>query len=218
MVPGDAPFAIYYTTPVPIYLEEPYKSRISGNDPGQRFPYLGAPSSGSDISFAQFQPISYSTAYQPSNKTPYRGGLNLTIQREIGTSSVFTLGYVGTLGHHLFCPVAIQPPGVRRAACRLPSCTVMRAKAAAADLTGRMAFTRSMARRSMGRVPTRSLPDVTSVKTCSTLGTKATSRPLPTPATTRFRPPLKRSWERCVSWAPIPGRKPSITAQSSMTW
>jgi hypothetical protein len=111
---GDAPFAIFYTTPVPIYLEEPYKSRINGNDPGQRFPFTGAPGTGSDISFAQFLPISYSTAYQISNKTPYGEDFNVTIQRQIGTTSVFTLGYVGTMGHHLFAQLEYNPGNAAR--------------------------------------------------------------------------------------------------------
>src|SRR5207249_1127362 len=33
---GDAPFGLFYVSPTAVYLEEPYKDRISGNDPGQR--------------------------------------------------------------------------------------------------------------------------------------------------------------------------------------
>jgi len=35
---GDAPFGLFYVSPTQVYLEEPYKDRISGNDPGSASP------------------------------------------------------------------------------------------------------------------------------------------------------------------------------------
>jgi len=105
---GDPPFGNYYSSPALVYLEEPYKSRVSNNNPGQRFPYVAPPITGSPISFAPFLPIN-GVAYQTDNVTPYAEDFNLTIQREIAKSTVLTLGYVGTRGHHLFSQIEFNP-------------------------------------------------------------------------------------------------------------
>jgi hypothetical protein len=103
---GDAPFSNFYVSPSLIYLETPFKSRLSGNDPGQRFPI--PPLSPSE-SFASFLPLSGSPGYQLSNVTPYAEDFNFTIQREISKSTILTVGYVGTRGHHLFSEVEFNP-------------------------------------------------------------------------------------------------------------
>jgi hypothetical protein len=103
---GDAPFSNYYVSPTLIYLEEPFKSRLSGNNPGQRFPI---PPLAPSESFASFQPIGGASGYQLTNVTPYAEDFNFTVQREIAKSTVVTLGYVGTRGHHLFSQVSANP-------------------------------------------------------------------------------------------------------------
>ena len=69
---GDAPFSNFYVSPTLVYLEEPFKSRLSGNNPGQRFPI---PALSPNVSFASFQPLSGSPGYQLTNVTPLCGGL-----------------------------------------------------------------------------------------------------------------------------------------------
>jgi Carboxypeptidase regulatory-like domain len=96
---GDAPFGLYYSSPSLIYLETPFKGRASGFDPGQRFPFALPSQNGS---FAAFLPIGLSPAYYTGNKTPYAIEYNLTIQRQLSSSTVLTLGYVGAVDHHLF--------------------------------------------------------------------------------------------------------------------
>ena len=103
---GDAPFSNYYVSPSLIYLEEPFKSRVNGNNPGQRFPI--PPLSPSE-SFASFQPLAGSPGYQLTNVTPYAEDFNFTIQREITGSAILTVGYVGTRSHHLFSEVEFNP-------------------------------------------------------------------------------------------------------------
>jgi hypothetical protein len=99
---GDAPYGYYYVSPSLIYFDTPYKSRTSGADPGQRFPFTPPPKGGGPISFAPFLPIGYSPIYEGNNVLPYAEDLNFTIQRELGKSTILTVGYVGTMGHHLF--------------------------------------------------------------------------------------------------------------------
>lgn len=60
---GDAPFGIFYVSPIQIYFDEPFRSRVSANNPGQRFPYTGVipgsnglAASNPNLSFAPFLP------------------------------------------------------------------------------------------------------------------------------------------------------------------
>lgn len=96
---GDAPFGQLYTSPTLVYLSQPYKSRIGTTDPGQRFPYsLPVPS---DINFSIFQPISFSPGFPLDNVLPYAEQYNFNIQRQLGSSMLLTVAYVGNEGHHL---------------------------------------------------------------------------------------------------------------------
>jgi hypothetical protein len=96
---GDAPFGFYYVSPSLTYLETPFAARASGADPGQRFPFVLPSANGS---FAPFLPIALSSAFNVNNVSPYAMDFNLTVQRQLGNSTVFTVGYIGTQGRHLF--------------------------------------------------------------------------------------------------------------------
>ena len=95
---GDAPFGFYYVSPALAYLDTPYDAR-RGADPGQRFPFVQP---GANGSFAPFLPIAYSSAFNPHNVSPYAMDFSLTLQRQLGSSTVFTVGFVSTQGRHLF--------------------------------------------------------------------------------------------------------------------
>ncbi len=105
---GDAPFGLFYVSPTPVYLEEPYKDRISGNDPGQRFPYV-FPGVGATGFWGQFLPIAGSPAYKIDNVMPYAEHYNVNIQRQIGSTAVLTVAYVGSQGHHLLTNLVFNP-------------------------------------------------------------------------------------------------------------
>ncbi len=96
---GDAPFGIYYESPSLTYLETPFRARASGLDPGQRFPFAIPAQNGS---FQPFLPIALSSAFNTINVSPYAIDYNLTVQRELGGSTIVTVGYVGTVSRHLF--------------------------------------------------------------------------------------------------------------------
>jgi carboxypeptidase family protein len=107
---GDPPFSNYFVVPTLIYLEEPYKSRLSGNNPGQRFP---VPPLSPNVSFASFLPIN-GVGYQTTNVTPYAEDFNFTLQRQIARSTVVTLGFVGTRAHHLFSELEYNPGNIAK--------------------------------------------------------------------------------------------------------
>ena len=110
---GDAPFGLFYVSPTEVYLEEPYKDRRRGNDPGQRFPFA-IPRPGATGIWPQFQPIASSPGFKTDNVLPYAEHFNFSMQREISNSMILTLGYVGTRGHHLIAQTSFNPGNAAR--------------------------------------------------------------------------------------------------------
>jgi len=98
---GNPPFGNFYQSPSLIYLAEPFEARETGANPGQRFPTTPIPTTGSNISFAQFLPIANVEVVNLRNVLPYGEHFNFSIQRELGTSMTLTVAYVGTVGRHL---------------------------------------------------------------------------------------------------------------------
>jgi hypothetical protein len=109
---ADAPFGLYYSSPTPIMFDEPFLSRTTGQSLGQRFPFT-APIPGSPanqtLSFANYEPFSFFPGYDIHNKLPYAEHFNFSIQRELSKSTVLTLAYVGTEGHHLITQEEANP-------------------------------------------------------------------------------------------------------------
>ena len=104
---GDPPFGLFYVSPVPVYLEQPYLARVGG-DPGQRFPFT-IPAPGATGIWGQYLPISTAPTFLTTNKLPYSGQFNLTIQRELARTAIVTVGYVGSRGRHLLSTIESNP-------------------------------------------------------------------------------------------------------------
>jgi hypothetical protein len=112
---GDAPFGFYYVSPSLVYMETPFRGRATGFDPGQRFPFVPPPPGGSSTySFKPFLPISLSPAFKKSNTMPYALHFNTTIQRQLGRSTVLSMGYVGTVGRRLISMLDFNPGNPNR--------------------------------------------------------------------------------------------------------
>lgn len=106
---GDAPFGLFWVSPVPVYQDEPYKRRNDPPDPvGNRFPFTIPPPGATGI-WAQYLPIAYSPTYKSSNKLPYAEHFNFTIQREIARTAIFSIGYIGSTGRRLLSTVESNP-------------------------------------------------------------------------------------------------------------
>jgi hypothetical protein len=101
---ADAPFGLYWTSPVSVMFNEPFRIRATGQSLGQRFPFTapvpGAPSNKT-LDFSVYEPFNFFPGYDIHNKLPYAEHFNLSIQRELSKSTVLTLAYVGTEGHRL---------------------------------------------------------------------------------------------------------------------
>ncbi len=101
---ADAPFGLYWTSPVSVMFDEPFRIRATGLSIGQRFPFT-APSPGAasnkTLDFSVYEPFNFFPGYDIHNRLPYAEHFNLSIQRELSKSTVLTLAYVGTEGHRL---------------------------------------------------------------------------------------------------------------------
>ena len=109
---GDAPFGLYWVSPVPPMFDQPFQTRSDGTSMGQRFPFTfptpGSPAN-KNLDYSTYLPISYSPGYSINNRLPYAEHYNFSIQRELSTNTVLTLAYVGTQGHRLIAQYDANP-------------------------------------------------------------------------------------------------------------
>ncbi|HEY1423938.1 MAG TPA: TonB-dependent receptor [Candidatus Acidoferrum sp.] len=109
---ADAPFGLYWTSPVSVLMDEPFRTRATGASIGQRFPFTapvpGAPSNKT-LDFSVYEPMNFFPGFDIHNKLPYGEHFNLSIQRELTKSTVLTVAYVGTGGHHLITQREANP-------------------------------------------------------------------------------------------------------------
>ncbi len=109
---GDAPFGLYWVSPVPPMLDQPFQTRSDGTSQTQRFPFHfptpGDPANKS-LDYSTYLPISYSPGYSIHNKLPYAEHYNFSIQRELSRATVLTLAFVGTQGHRLISQYDANP-------------------------------------------------------------------------------------------------------------
>ncbi len=103
---GDAPYGNYYSVEN-TELATPFVDRPSGTPAGQKFPFVFPPTNVSpknpDTTFnwAAATPIGGSDYYYYKNKMPYVQEWELSFQRQLGTATVLSVNYVGTVGRQL---------------------------------------------------------------------------------------------------------------------
>jgi hypothetical protein len=112
---GDAPYGSTYVSPVSPLFSNPFIDAGTGFNEGQRFP-LSFPAFGASpsnpntsVDWAPFLPISGLPGYAPGNVSPYATQYDLSLQRQLGRDSVFSLNYIGSEGHHLLVLVEANP-------------------------------------------------------------------------------------------------------------
>lgn len=80
----------------------PFTDISTGASIGNKFPFTSFPTPGStSINWAKLEPFGLNT-YDPNFTTPYAMNYNLTIEREFPGNTVFSLGYIGAMGRHLY--------------------------------------------------------------------------------------------------------------------
>ena len=99
---GDAPWGLYWASPAPTEFASPYITRATGVSQGQHFPFVfpSGPGPFPNFQFGSLMPL-YLPGYYNHNKTQMAEHYNLSIQRQLDPSTVLTVSYVGTQGHHI---------------------------------------------------------------------------------------------------------------------
>jgi Carboxypeptidase regulatory-like domain len=103
---GDAPYGSYYSVNT-TELATPFVDRPSAVPAGVKFPFVFPPTNVSpknpDTTFnwAGATPIGGSDYYYYKNKMPYVQEWELSLQRQLGTTTVLSVNYVGTVGRQL---------------------------------------------------------------------------------------------------------------------
>ncbi len=103
---GDAPYGLYYSANSTL-LSTPFVARANGTVETQKFPFTFPPVNSSpknpDTSFnwPQATPLSGSDYLYPHDKIPQVQQFEFSLQRQLGSSTVATVSYVGSVGRHL---------------------------------------------------------------------------------------------------------------------
>ena len=99
---GDAPWGLYWQSIAPPNLDQPFVTRATQASQGQRFPFTFPSPGGTHpgYNFNQFLPL-FSPGYATYNRLTYAEHYNLSIQRQITKSTIFTIAYIGTQSHNI---------------------------------------------------------------------------------------------------------------------
>ena len=99
---GDAPWGLYWASPQPTEFASPYITRANGVPQGQHFPFVFPSGNGPfpNFKFGSLMPL-YLPGYYYKNQTQMAEHYNVSIQRQLDKSTVLTVAYVGTQGHHI---------------------------------------------------------------------------------------------------------------------
>jgi Carboxypeptidase regulatory-like domain len=117
---GNPPYGLTYTSPESPVMETPFVGALTGKQYIQQFPVNVPPYTVSvknpdrNVDWSRYTPISGAGSVWYKNKTSYTMEYSLTIERQIDANSVFSAGYIGSLGRHLLTVHGANPgvPGL----------------------------------------------------------------------------------------------------------
>src|SRR5262249_9032502 len=88
---------------------QPFVDIASGRSIPNKFPFTPYPQ-GSPVDFSLFEPFALNVI-DPRFSVPYTFNYNLTIERQLTPTTVFSVGYVGLVGHKLTSAIELNPAG-----------------------------------------------------------------------------------------------------------
>ena len=112
---GDSPYGLFYVSPSPPLFATPYIDRATGNNEGQRFPFIFPPTNSSashpDTTFnwPAVEPISGAPVFFHQNRMPYAEDYDASLQRQFGANTTLSVSFVGTQGHDLISFLESNP-------------------------------------------------------------------------------------------------------------
>ena len=96
-----APYSLYYPSAFPPLFSAPFINRQTGVNFGQPFPVPPVTAGDTNVNWSQFLPFSGDRQPYPNEPSPYAEHLDFSIERQVTPSTLLSLAYVGTFGHHL---------------------------------------------------------------------------------------------------------------------
>ena len=116
---GDAPFGNFYVSSGLPVFSTPFQSRVNGSplpaSGTQPFPVppiphgFSASNPNTSVNWAIFIPIVSSPGFYSKNQLPYAEDYELSLQRQLFPTTLLTVSYVGTQGHHLLSTLESNP-------------------------------------------------------------------------------------------------------------
>jgi len=111
---GVPPFGDNYLTPEPPLFATPFVNAADGGQNANPFPLTFPPHNVSvrnpdRQSFASQVPISADVSFYYRNAVPYTESSMLSFERKITASTLLTMSYVGSQGHHILAVVSNNP-------------------------------------------------------------------------------------------------------------
>src|ERR1700693_2324321 len=112
---GNPPYGLTYTSPESPVMATPFVGALTGTNFIQQFPvnvppYNVSPTNpDTNIDWSRYTPISGAGSVFSGNKTPYTMSANLTIERQLGSNMLLSVGYTGSLSRHLLAVHSVSP-------------------------------------------------------------------------------------------------------------
>jgi hypothetical protein len=112
---GNPPYGLTYTSPESPAMATPFVGALTGRNYIQQFPvnvppYTVSPANPfTNLDWSRYTPISGAGSVFRGNKTPYTMSANVTIDRQLGSKMLMSLGYTGSLSRHLLAVHSVSP-------------------------------------------------------------------------------------------------------------
>ncbi|MBV9889236.1 MAG: TonB-dependent receptor, partial [Acidobacteria bacterium] len=112
---GNPPYGLTYTSPEAPVMATPFVGALTGTNYIQQFPvnlpsYNVSPlNPDPNVDWSRYTPISGAGSVYPFNKTPYTMSGNLTIERQLGSKMILSIGYIGSQSRHLLAVHDVNP-------------------------------------------------------------------------------------------------------------
>jgi Carboxypeptidase regulatory-like domain len=112
---GNPPYGLTYISQEPPVMETPFVGALTGTQYIQQFPVHVPPHTVSrqnpdnNVDWNLYTPINGAGSVYYKNKTSYSMQYTLSIDRQIGANSLFSIAYVGSMGRHLLTVRGANP-------------------------------------------------------------------------------------------------------------
>ena len=112
---ANPPYGYDYTSLAPVLYSTPFVSAATGQQFLQPFPspipaYGASPSNPDpNVNWSKYLPITGVPAFNHGNVPPYAETYTLSLERQLDSNTLLSIGYIGSQAHHLLAIVPANP-------------------------------------------------------------------------------------------------------------